>query len=133
MFLVADAKAKLNCTACDASEGIFIGDVTDKTTMMAAMAGVDSVVCAVGVSSVSNDTLVKDVEWLGVENQVAALAKANAKTNPDVNSLYFSLISCKLRLLACSRKYSLDNIMCLCSDGHNLRPSTSVVWQGPVL
>jgi len=61
--------------------------------MMAAMAGVDSVVCAVGVSSVSNDTLVKDVEWLGVENQVAALAKANAKTNPDVNSLYFSLIS----------------------------------------
>jgi hypothetical protein len=57
------------------------------------MIGVDSVACAVGVSAVSNDTLVKDVEWLGVENQVAALAEAN--TQADLGTLYFSLISCE--------------------------------------
>jgi len=55
------------------------------------MVGVDSVACAVGVSAVSNDTLVKDVEWLGVENQVAAMAEANPMA--DVGSLYFALIS----------------------------------------
>jgi hypothetical protein len=33
------------------------------------------------------------VEWLGVENQVAALAEAN--TQADLGTLYFSLISCE--------------------------------------
>ena len=47
-----------------------MGDVTNRSSLLAAMTGVDSVACAVGVSAVTNDTLVKNVEWLGVENQV---------------------------------------------------------------
>jgi len=86
-----EARNILNCTACDPTEGIYVGDVTDKASILASMKNVDSVACAVGVSSVSNDTLVKDVEWLGVENQVSAMAEANPTV--DVGSLYFSLIS----------------------------------------
>ena len=88
----ADARGTLGCTACDASEGIFVGDVTDASSLLAPMAGVDSVACAVGVAAVSNDTLVKDVEWLGVENQVAALAQANP-AEAGAGTLYFALIS----------------------------------------
>ena len=51
-------------------QGIYVGDVTNRSSLLAAMTGVDSVACAVGVSAVTNDTLVKNVEWLGVENQV---------------------------------------------------------------
>ena len=65
---------------------------------MAAMSGVDSVACAVGVSDISNDTLVKDVEWLGVENQVAALAMANGGVG--ASPLYFALISCEFVTMA---------------------------------
>ena len=75
VFASADAKDNarkaLNCTKCDASEGIFYGDVTDPSTLEAPMAGVDTVAICVSVGGhTTNATLMKAVEIIGVENQV---------------------------------------------------------------
>lgn len=67
------ARAVLNCTKCDASEGVFYGDVTIPSTLEEPMAGIDTLAITVGVVS-NNETLIKAVEFTGVENQVAALA-----------------------------------------------------------
>ena len=66
------ARAALNCTKCDASEGIFYGDVTIPSTLKEPMAGVDTLAIAVGVLSY-NETLIKAVEFTGVENQAIIL------------------------------------------------------------
>merc|ERR1719424_1482101 len=42
------AKKVLNCSACDASEGIYLGDVTNKSSLMELMKGADSLAIAVG-------------------------------------------------------------------------------------
>lgn len=68
------ARAALNCTSCDASEGIFYGDVTVPSTLKASMSGVDTVAITVGVGFSLNASVMKAVEFFGVENQVAALA-----------------------------------------------------------
>ena len=62
------ARATLNCTKCDASEGVFYGDVTIPSTLEEPMAGVDTLAITVGVVSL-NETLIKAVEFIGVENQ----------------------------------------------------------------
>jgi len=64
------ARAALNCTKCDASEGIFYGDVTIPSSLTAPMAGVDTLAICVGVGESFNKTLMKAVEFIGVENQV---------------------------------------------------------------
>ena len=53
------AKAALNCSACDTSEGVYYGDVTIPTSLTAAFHGVDTVAIttAVGGAGFSNDTL----------------------------------------------------------------------------
>ena len=66
------ARAALNCTKCDASEGVFYGDVTIPSTLQEPMAGVDTLAIAVGVVSY-NETLIKAVEFTGVENQANIL------------------------------------------------------------
>ena len=75
VFASADAKDNarkaLNCTKCDASEGIFYGDVTDPSSLEAPMAGVDTVAICVSVGGhTTNQTVMKAVEFIGVENQV---------------------------------------------------------------
>ena len=45
---VTKARAALNCSVCDASEGIFVGDVTEPSTLSAAFMGMDTVAIAVG-------------------------------------------------------------------------------------
>jgi len=89
---LAKAKTVLNCTACDASEGIYLGDVTDKSTLIDLMTGADSVAIAVGLSgkNVSTD-IMKAVEWKGVENQVAALVGAN--TGKKASDFFVAFIS----------------------------------------
>ena len=66
------ARAALNCTKCDASEGVFYGDVTIPSTLAEPMIGVDTLAITVGVVS-SNETLIKAVEFTGVQNQVIIL------------------------------------------------------------
>lgn len=110
----------LNCTVCDASEGIFIGDVTNSSSLLPAMDGVSFVAIAVGVSgssttqvmqvcsdakTTSNNPapcllprvcvcrLFKDVEWHGVENQVSVLASGATASGRPLSSLGVALIS----------------------------------------
>ena len=65
------ARAALNCTKCDASEGVFYGDVTIPSTLEEPMSSVDTLAIAVGASAFThNETLIKAVEFTGVENQV---------------------------------------------------------------
>ena len=66
------AKAALNCSACDASEGIFYGDVTAPSSLTAAFGGMDTVAITTA-GGFGNDTQTRAVELMGVENQAAAL------------------------------------------------------------
>merc|ERR1740117_525937 len=51
VFNISSAKAALNCSKCDASEGIYQGDVTDPATLIAPTAGVSAVAICVGSGS----------------------------------------------------------------------------------
>ena len=46
---IDDARAALNCSVCDESEGVYLGDVTNASTLLPAARGVDTVAIAVGV------------------------------------------------------------------------------------
>jgi hypothetical protein len=82
---ITRARLLLNCSACNASDGIFVGDVTDPATMTAAFDGVDTVAIAVGVGGGASASLQKAVEFSGVENQVTALT--HNRTAADVGAL----------------------------------------------
>ena len=73
----AKASRALGCTACNASDGVFFGDVTEPATLDAAMKGVNTLAIAVGSPFTANKTLQKAIEFTGVENQVAALAASD--------------------------------------------------------
>ena len=66
------AAATLNCSVCDASEGIYYGDVTIASSLTAAFNGMDTVAITTA-GGFGNDTQTKAVEFLGVENQAAAI------------------------------------------------------------
>lgn len=65
------ARANLGCRACDESEGVYLGDVTKKETLPAAMAGVDAVLIAVGTVRNAEQVFVE-----GTRNQIEAFATA---------------------------------------------------------
>jgi len=70
--LVRDASKAgkvLGCTKCDESEGIYVGDVTKKETLTAAMANVDAVLIAVGSVGNAYEVFVE-----GTRNTMEALA-----------------------------------------------------------
>lgn len=71
---IEKARSTLKCTKCDASEGIFLGNVTQLSTLTAAMEGVSSVAIAVGAGPSSSPELQHAIEFTGVQNQVRALA-----------------------------------------------------------
>ena len=73
-----DAQKILNCTICDASEGIYYGDVTVPATLTPAFAGVDTVAIAVGAPGGSDEDEQKAIEFIGVENQVKALVASGS-------------------------------------------------------
>jgi len=68
---VHKAASKLGCQKCDESEGIYVGDVTKKETLTAAMANVDAVLIAIGTISNSEEVFVD-----GTRNQIEAFATA---------------------------------------------------------
>ena len=74
---VDKARDILGCDACDESEGIFVGDVTNITTLLPALRQVRTVAIASGVSGFVNMTTeeIKGIEFLGVQNAVWALAQ----------------------------------------------------------
>ena len=71
------AAVALNCSACDASEGIFYGDVTVPASLTAAFSGIDTVAITTG-GGFGNDTQTKAVEFLGVQNQAAAIVASGS-------------------------------------------------------
>eukprot|EP01062_Namystynia_karyoxenos_P018490 TRINITY_DN1689_c0_g1_i1.p2 TRINITY_DN1689_c0_g1~~TRINITY_DN1689_c0_g1_i1.p2 ORF type:complete len:306 (+),score=96.85 TRINITY_DN1689_c0_g1_i1:87-920(+) len=98
----AAARSVLHCTKCDASEGIFEGDVTkpDGQAFQGAFTGVDRVVLAAGSSGnwtgtpgaskfVYTTGTPQEVDWIGIQNQVAALMKNNGPSRPR-HIVYYS-------------------------------------------
>ena len=82
VYSLDKARSALGCTKCDASEGIFVGDVTRPETLAAAFKGVKTVLCAVGAGEGMNATMQKAVEFTGVENQIGALTAGNPGVAP---------------------------------------------------
>lgn len=61
----------LNCSVCDASEGIFLADVTDLASLSPAFSNVSIVAIAVGEANYSaTEAQMEAVEYTGVMNQV---------------------------------------------------------------
>jgi len=82
-FVASADKARqyLNCTSCDESEGIYVGNVTDPAALLHAAQGVSACVICVGVSGTEDEALIRAVEFTGVQNTLAALAQpSNVKT-----------------------------------------------------
>jgi len=75
---LTEARERLGCNKCDTSEGIFVGDVTNASTLSAAFDGVSKLAIAVGVYGSEAEELVKAVEWMGVKNQVETLLSSGA-------------------------------------------------------
>ena len=75
------AKIVLGCVKCDPSEGIYLSDVTDAESLDNATRGVDSLAIAVATGADAPESLMKAVEYHGVENQLRALATQNANSS----------------------------------------------------
>lgn len=99
------AKEVLDCVACDASEGIFVGDVRDLTSLLPAFQGVQTVAIAAGASGKETLEEIKAIEFLGVQNAVKALAQ-------DTNVEQFGGVQ-NLKVVLCSSRgtttFSSDN------------------------
>lgn len=76
---VTKAREVLLCKTCDASEGVFVGDVTDPKSLLPAFEGIDTLAIAVGVYGNEPKKVVEAVEWLGVKNQLRAFLRDGAK------------------------------------------------------
>ena len=74
---ITKARASGICSKCDATEGIYVGDVTKPETMKEAMSGVDSLAIATAVGGAVSASVMRSVEFDGVENQVSVLAQQN--------------------------------------------------------
>ena len=69
---VTKARQVLQCQACDATEGIYVGDITNVTSLQPALEGVQRVVMVTGVSgreTMSSDQI-RAVEFNGVRVQL---------------------------------------------------------------
>jgi len=99
---VTKAKHVLGCNKCDESEGIFLGDVRNGSTLMGAMAGADTLVIATGPAYKCKIPSVyigckyykgadpKTMSWLSVKAQVTAFA---ASSGPAVGKRHVTLMS----------------------------------------
>jgi uncharacterized protein YbjT (DUF2867 family) len=100
--LVRDAnKARqiLHCQTCDETEGIYVGDVTNVTTLLPALRGVHTVAIAVGATPASSDKQQRAIEFTGVQNTVLALTQVR-------NLESFGLTN--LRVVLCSSMGTTD-------------------------
>lgn len=82
------AKDILGCTACNESEGIFVGDITDPSSLVGVMKGADSLVITTASEphctgvfpflkcSFSKGAMPKDIDWKGTKSQLLAFASS---------------------------------------------------------
>lgn len=89
---ITKAREVLGCVRCDASEGIYVGDVTNITTLLEPARDLDTVAIVAGATFGMTQTEMEAIEFLGVEKQVAALA-AGRRAGTPVSSLRAVLVS----------------------------------------
>jgi len=96
---ITKARLVLNCSACDASEGIFVGDINDAASLAPAMTGADALVSTVGCTEkcvIPFDChflpgeAPKEILFDGLKNQVAAFANS---TGPPPDQRQVMLMS----------------------------------------
>lgn len=99
---ITKAREYLKCTACNESEGIFVGDVTKPETLVAATSGVDTMVITTGpayhcrIPSLYIDCHFypgadpKTMAWEGVKNQVSAFASSRSPLLKDRHVILLS-------------------------------------------
>jgi len=73
------AREVLKCTACDESDGVYVGDVTDAGTLAEAFAGVNLLAIATGVHGTEPRAVVEKVEWHGVKNQIGVFLSSGSE------------------------------------------------------
>lgn len=117
---ITKAREVLKCVRCDASEGIFVGDVSQVATLGAAMAGAHSLIITTGpayhclIPSIYAGCTYypgadpKSIAWLGVKNQVASFASS---TGPAPGDRHVVLLSNDLTTLP-------DNFIDKVGGGH---------------
>jgi uncharacterized protein YbjT (DUF2867 family) len=88
------AKDILGCHSCDETEGIYVGDVRNLTSLLPALKGVSTVAIASGAGPNTTIEDIKAIEFLGVQNAVKGLAQ-------DHNQDQFGGIE-NLRVVLCS-------------------------------
>jgi len=88
------ARRVLRCTQCNEREGIFVGNVNDTAALARAALGVRVVAVAVGVGASAGPSLEREVEYTGVQNQLAALTQiANREAAGGLGGLRIVLCS----------------------------------------
>ena len=87
------AREVLNCSACDESEGIYVGNVTDPAALVHAAEGISTVAICVGAGPSSSPEEIKAVEFQGVQNTVAALAQPSNVAAVGLSGLRIALVS----------------------------------------
>lgn len=114
------ARDRLGCDKCDESEGIFIGDITDASTLSGIMQGADGLVittapayhCTIPSIYVGchyyEGAEPYNISWLGVKNQVSAFASSSG---PDAADRHVVLMSNTLTTQP-------DNYLDKVGDGH---------------
>jgi hypothetical protein len=100
---ITKARERLGCDKCDASEGIYLGDITQPATLGPALTGADTLVITTGPGYHCLVTTPLPIDchyypgadpetiaWHGVKNQVAAFANS---TGPQMSERHVILIS----------------------------------------
>jgi len=87
------ARQLLGCTKCDESDGIFVGDITNPTSLSPAMTGADGLVIATGRG---DGSAAKEILFDGVANQVAAFL---GSPGPKPQERHVALISMQFTTL----------------------------------
>lgn len=87
------ARKVLGCSLCDESEGIYLGNVSSVTQLERAALGTSIVAIAVGVSGFGPQNVTKAVEFVGVQNTVAALAQPSNIASYGVDGLRVLFVS----------------------------------------
>jgi len=99
---VSKAKKLLGCGECGEKEGVYVGDITQPSTLTAAMTGVDSLVITTGPAYHCTFPKIyigckfypgaepKTIQWLGVKSQVSAFANSTGIPLADRHVLLLS-------------------------------------------
>lgn len=90
---VTKAREVLGCSKCDASDGIFVGDITDQESLAPAMNGADALVIATGRTKKANP---KDILFDGVKKQVGAFLTSPGPLPQDRSVALISMMETTL-------------------------------------